>query len=133
MLVRHTSAVQFTASPTTRRPAAPCRQVQPAAPCGPDPEQLAVDYAAGMVCFGDRLLALPPTETRLLAHFTAHPNRVFSRKALIEHIGRDSGLVDERTVDVWIGRLRRALQAHGVPVPLRTVRAYGYVLDQIND
>ena len=50
---------------------------------------------------------------------------------LIDRIGKDSGEIDERTVDVWVGRLRRALAAHGVPDPLRTVRSLGYVLDSL--
>jgi two-component system phosphate regulon response regulator PhoB len=58
---------------------------------------------------------------------------VFSRTALIANLGKDSDMIDERTVDVWTGRLRRALREHGVPDPLRTVRAQGYVLDSISE
>ena len=76
-------------------------------------------------------LPLRPNEFRLLAHFCEHPDQVFSRTALIERIGKDSEAIDERTVDVWIGRLRRSLTGHGVPDPLRTVRSLGYVLDSL--
>ena len=48
---------------------------------------------------------------------------------VIERLGKDEEEIDERTVDVWVGRLRRALAAHGAPDPLRTVRALGYVMD----
>ena len=72
---------------------------------------------------------LRPNEFRLLAHFMEHPDQVFSRTALIEQLGKDGEAIDERTVDVWVGRLGRALTAQGAPDPLRTVRALGYVMD----
>ena len=92
---------------------------------------LSLDMAAHQVRHEGRPVTLRPNEFRLLAHFLEHPDQVFSRTALIECIGKDSGLLDERTVDVWVGRLRRALAAHGVPDPLRTVRSLGYVLDSL--
>ena len=95
--------------------------------------ELIVDPVAFAVRFRGKLLPLRPNEFRLLAHFVANPDRVFTRTALIESLGKDSGLIDERTVDVWTGRLRRALRAHGAPDPLRTVRSQGYVLDSIFD
>lgn len=90
---------------------------------------LTVDPRAFAARFRGKLVPLRPNEFRLLAHFLANPDRVFARSELIESLGKDSDLLDERTVDVWAGRLRRALRAHGVPDPLRTVRAQGYVLD----
>jgi two-component system phosphate regulon response regulator PhoB len=51
------------------------------------------------------------------------------RISLIGILGKDDAGIDERTVDVWVGRLRRALKAQGVPDMLRTVRAMGYVFD----
>lgn len=92
---------------------------------------LTIDPAAFAVRFHGRPLALRPNEFQLLSHFVAHPDQVFSRTSLIEHIGKDSAAIDERTVDVWVGRLRRALTAQGVPDPLRTVRSMGYVLDSL--
>lgn len=92
---------------------------------------LAIDMAAHQVRIRGRPVSLRPNELRLLAHFMEHPNRVFTRSALIAHLGKGEEGIDERTVDVWIGRLRRALAAHGLPNPLRTVRALGYVMDSV--
>lgn len=93
--------------------------------------ELTVDLAAFQARYGGRNLPLRPNEFRLLVHFLENPDQVFSRAALIDRLGKDNELIDERTVDVWIGRLRRGLRAHGVPDPLRTVRSLGYVLDSI--
>lgn len=94
---------------------------------------LVIDVDAHQARYRDRLIALRPNEFRLLAHFAAHPDRVFNRTALIERIGKNSEALDERTVDVWVGRLRRALVQQDVPDPLRTVRSLGYVLDSLRD
>lgn len=73
-------------------------------------------------------IKLGPTEFRLLACFMERPGRVFSRDQLLDRVwGRDI-YVDTRTVDVHIGRLRKALCAHGGDDPLRTVRGAGYAL-----
>ncbi|MBK6706409.1 MAG: winged helix-turn-helix domain-containing protein [Sphingomonadales bacterium] len=90
---------------------------------------LQVDLAAILVRYGDRRISLAPNEFRLLAHFVENPDRVYSRSSLIELLAKDDAGIDCRTVDVWVGRLRRALKAHGVPDRLRTVRAMGYVFD----
>lgn len=106
---------------------------RPRAPAGPQLRHgdLAVDLAAFQARYLGRALPLRPTELRLLAHFIEHPDQVFSRRSLIGRLNKEAGEIDERTVDVWIGRLRRALRAHGVPDPLRTVRSMGYVLDSL--
>ncbi len=93
--------------------------------------ELTLDLAAHQARWRGAPVPLRPNEFRLLAHFIAHPDQVFSRAALIERIGKDTAGIDDRTVDVWIGRLRRALAAQGVPDPLRTVRSLGYVLDSL--
>jgi two-component system phosphate regulon response regulator PhoB len=73
-------------------------------------------------------LKLGPTEFRLLSTFMEKPGRVWSREALLDRVwGRDI-YVDTRTVDVHIGRLRKALCRHGGNDPLRTVRGAGYAL-----
>ncbi|MGR3495302.1 phosphate regulon transcriptional regulator PhoB [Citreimonas sp.] len=73
-------------------------------------------------------LKLGPTEFRLLATFMEKPGRVWSREQLLDRVwGRDI-YVDSRTVDVHVGRLRKALCAHGGDDPLRTVRGAGYAL-----
>lgn len=75
-----------------------------------------------------RTLKLGPTEFRLLTTFMEKPGRVWSREQLLDRVwGRDI-YVDTRTVDVHIGRLRKALCAFGGDDPLRTVRGAGYAL-----
>ena len=93
--------------------------------------ELTLDLAAHIVRWRGTPLTLRPNEFRLLIHFIEHPDQVFSRTSLIAILGKEGEAIDERTVDVWVGRLRRALMAHGVPDPLRTVRSMGYVLDSI--
>lgn len=94
--------------------------------------ELMVDLAGFQARYKGRILPLRPNEFRLLVHFIENPDRVFSRSSLIDRLGKDCEAIDERTVDVWIGRLRRGLRAHGVPDPLRTVRAMGYVMDSLS-
>lgn len=73
-------------------------------------------------------LKLGPTEFRLLATFMEKPGRVWSREQLLDRVwGRDI-YVDTRTVDVHVGRLRKALMQFGGSDPLRTVRGAGYAL-----
>ena len=73
-------------------------------------------------------LKLGPTELRLLTTFMEKPGRVWSREQLLDRVwGRDI-YVDTRTVDVHIGRLRKALCQYGGDDPLRTVRGAGYAL-----
>ena len=73
-------------------------------------------------------LKLGPTEFRLLSTFMEKPGRVWSRDQLLDRVwGRDI-YVDTRTVDVHVGRLRKALCKHGGDDPLRTVRGAGYAL-----
>jgi len=86
-----------------------------------DPETHRVSRAGAM-------LKLGPTEFRLLSTFLEKPGRVFTRDQLLDRVwGRDI-YVDTRTVDVHIGRLRKALMAQGGDDPLRTVRGAGYAL-----
>lgn len=92
---------------------------------------ITLDPAAHQVRVNGKPVPMRPNEFRLLLHFMEHPDQVFSRAALIEHLGKDEGHIDDRTVDVWVGRLRRALTASGAPDPLRTVRSLGYVMDSV--
>ena len=74
-------------------------------------------------------IELGPTEYRLLEFFLEHPGRVFSREQLLDSVwGRDI-YIDERTVDVHIGRLRKLLNSGKAIDPIRTVRGAGYALD----
>ena len=89
---------------------------------------LRLDSETYRVFRGDKVLKLGPTEFRLLATFMEKPGRVWSREQLLDRVwGRDI-YVDTRTVDVHIGRLRKALCAHGGDDLLRTVRGAGYAL-----
>lgn len=80
----------------------------------------------------NKLVALGPTEFRLLRHFMEHPGRVFSRERLLDAVwGRDTE-IEPRTVDVHIRRLRKALNEGQEQDLFRTVRSGGYALDQEN-
>ncbi|MES2493414.1 MAG: winged helix-turn-helix domain-containing protein [Pseudomonadota bacterium] len=135
--IRHASVAVMSFLTTTTQPAmrdqnsSPVATAQRGASVRFSHGDLTIDLVAFAARFRGKVLALRPNEFRLLAFFVANPDRVFSRKELIENLGKDTGPIDERTVDVWTGRLRRALRGQDVPDPLRTVRAYGYVLDSI--
>ena len=91
-------------------------------------ETISLDAETHRVIRGGQTLKLGPTEFRLLATFLEKPGRVFSREQLLDRVwGRDI-YVDSRTVDVHVGRLRKALCAFGADDPLRTVRGAGYAL-----
>ena len=92
--------------------------------------ELSIDVVAFQARWQDRPIPLMPNEFRLLRYFVEHPGRVFTRTQLIAALGKQEPAVDERTVDVWIGRLRRALRTAGAGEALRTVRMLGYVLDR---
>lgn len=92
---------------------------------------LLIDLTAFQARWRDKPIPLRPTEFRLLRYFAEHPGRVFTRSQIIDALGKQDMRVDERTVDVWVGRLRRALRAAGAGDALRTVRSLGYVLDQL--
>jgi len=78
---------------------------------------------------GDKL-DLSPTEFRLLVHFLENPGRVYSRPQLLDAVWGHDIYVDERTVDVHIRRLRKALNSGGGKEVIRTVRSAGYSLDE---
>lgn len=94
---------------------------------------LTLDIAAHQMRYRNRVIPLRPNEFHLLTRFFEHPDQLFTRSQLITMLGKDCGEIDERTVDVWVGRLRRSLKAHGVPDQLRTVRSMGYVLDSVGE
>jgi len=68
-------------------------------------------------------------EFRLLDHLMQHPGRVFSREQLLDAVWGSDVYVEARTVDVHVGRLRKALNVEGTVNPIRTVRSAGYSLD----
>jgi two-component system phosphate regulon response regulator PhoB len=91
-------------------------------------DDIMLDAESHKVSRGGAPLKLGPTEFRLLSTFMEKPGRVWSREQLLDRVwGRDI-YVDTRTVDVHIGRLRKALTQFGGKDPVRTVRGAGYAL-----
>lgn len=89
-----------------------------------------MDRASHRVRRGGRDVHLGPTEFKLLDHLIQHPGRVFSREQLLDAVWGSDVYVEARTVDVHVGRLRKALNLEGVRDPIRTVRSAGYALDE---
>jgi two-component system phosphate regulon response regulator PhoB len=90
---------------------------------------VSMDTSSHKVTRDARPVQLGPTEFRLLRHFLEHPGRVFSREQLLDAVwGRDV-YVEQRTVDVHIRRLRKAINGDDLPDIIRTVRSAGYALD----
>ena len=103
------------------------------------PERVAVRLSAGeleldretrRVRRSGREIHLGPTEFRLLEYLMEKPGRVFSRAQLLDSVWGLSAEIDERTVDVHIGRLRKALAKDDENDPIRTVRGSGYSFDE---
>lgn len=78
-----------------------------------------------------REVAVGPTEYRLIRFFMEHPRRVFSRGQLLDAVWGTGSEIEERTVDVHIRRLRKAIALENVPDPIRTVRSAGYALEPV--
>jgi len=90
---------------------------------------IVVDRVAHRVKRAGREVHLGPTEFRLLDYLMQHPGRVFSREQLLDAVWGSDVYVEARTVDVHIGRLRKALKDQTEDDPIRTVRSAGYSLD----
>jgi two-component system phosphate regulon response regulator PhoB len=91
---------------------------------------LTLDRTARRVRRGERDIHLGPTEFRLLEHLMEKPGRVFTRAQLLDSVWGDAAEIDERTVDVHVGRLRKAIVRGRERDPLRTVRGAGYSFDE---
>jgi two-component system, OmpR family, phosphate regulon response regulator PhoB len=89
-----------------------------------------MDRSAHRVRRGGKEIHLGPTEYKLLDHLMQHPGRVFSREQLLDAVWGSDVYVEARTVDVHVGRLRKALDVEGTPDPIRTVRSAGYALEE---
>ena len=87
---------------------------------------LRIDGPAHRVFAGDRPVAIGPTEYRLLHFFMTHPERVYSRGQLLDHVWGGNVYVEERTVDVHIRRLRKTLEPFALDGLVQTVRGSGY-------
>jgi two-component system phosphate regulon response regulator PhoB len=90
---------------------------------------ITMDRVAHRVRRSGREIHLGPTEFRLLDYLMQHPGRVFSREQLLDSVWGSDVYVEARTVDVHIGRLRKALNTDEEVDPIRTVRSAGYSLD----
>jgi two-component system phosphate regulon response regulator PhoB len=90
---------------------------------------IVIDRVAHRVRRAGNEIHLGPTEFRLLDHLMQHPGRVFSREQLLDAVWGSDVYVEARTVDVHVGRLRKALYVEGTVNPIRTVRSAGYSLD----
>jgi len=91
---------------------------------------LELDRQTRRVRRGGRDLHLGPTEFRLLDYLMSHPGRVHDRASLLTRVWGEDAFIDERTVDVHVGRLRRILNRSGARDPIRTVRGVGYAFDE---
>jgi len=88
-----------------------------------------LDREKKRVSRGGREIELGPTEYRLLEFLMERPGRVFSREQLLDGVWGSEVYIDERTVDVHVGRLRKAVNRGRETDPIRTVRGAGYALD----
>lgn len=91
---------------------------------------LTLDRRTRRVSRGNRDVNLSPTEFRLLEHFLKAPGRVYSRAQLLDAVWGRENYIDERTVDVHVGRLRKAITRGREVDPIRTVRGMGYALNE---
>ncbi|MCB1437437.1 MAG: phosphate regulon transcriptional regulator PhoB [Rhodobiaceae bacterium] len=89
-----------------------------------------IDRVTHRVRRSGRELSLGPTEYRLLEFLMQSPGRVFSREQLLDGVWGREVYVEDRTVDVHVGRLRRALNRGAAADPIRTVRGSGYSFDE---
>jgi two-component system phosphate regulon response regulator PhoB len=87
---------------------------------------LRFDGSSHRVSVDGQTVTLGPTEFRLLHFFMSHPDRVYGRSQLLDQVWGPSIYVEERTVDVHIRRLRKALSEFGVDAMVQTVRGSGY-------
>ncbi len=92
--------------------------------------EISMDRGSHRVRRAGRNIHLGPTEYRLLDQLMQHPGRVFTREQLLDSVWGSDIYVEARTVDVHVGRLRKALNASGERDPIRTVRSTGYSFDE---
>jgi two-component system phosphate regulon response regulator PhoB len=89
-------------------------------------EGLKLDPVSHRISVNDSSVDMGPTEFRLLHFFMTHPERVYSREQLLDHVWGTNVYVEDRTVDVHIRRLRKAVSDHGHDRLIQTVRGVGY-------
>ncbi len=123
-------AKPFSPSELVARIRAVLRRIRPALAddvltCG----DLVMDLVSHRVSRGGQPIHLGPTEFRLLRHLLDHPGRVLSRDQLLDAVWGKEVYVEQRTVDVHIRRLRKAINLDDMPDLIRTVRSAGYALE----
>ncbi len=91
-------------------------------------EGLSLDRASHRVSAGERTVPLGPTEFRMLEFLMTHPDRVYTREQLLDRVWGGNVYLEERTIDVHIRRLRKALEDFGYDRLIQTVRGAGYRL-----
>lgn len=89
-------------------------------------EGLKLDPVSHRISVDGKGIDMGPTEFKLLHFFMTHPERVYSREQLLDHVWGTNVYVEDRTVDVHIRRLRKALTEHGYNRLIQTVRGVGY-------
>lgn len=87
---------------------------------------LTLDIASQRVFFNQQAIEIGPTEYRLLAFFMTHPERVYTRSQLLDHVWGGNTYIEDRTIDVHIRRLRKVLEPFAVDNLIQTVRGTGY-------
>ncbi len=87
---------------------------------------LEINTAAQRVAAGEQWIPLGPTEYRLLLFLVSHPDRVYTRAQVLDRVWGQNVYVEERTVDVHVRRLRKALAPFGADSLIQTVRGSGY-------
>ena len=87
---------------------------------------LELDPQSARVHVNGREIVIGPTEFKLLHFFLANPDRAFSRDQVLDRVWGDHRFIEARTVDVYIRRVRNALQQHGIDGLIETVRGVGY-------
>jgi two-component system phosphate regulon response regulator PhoB len=88
--------------------------------------QMSFDVQAQQLKIENQLIELSPIEYRLFHFFITHPQRVYSREQLLDHVWGGENYIDERTVDVHIRRLRNRLKPFGYHAHIKTMRGSGY-------
>lgn len=90
--------------------------------------KIRIDTDSHRVYVDEQPVAMGPTEYRMLLHLLRHPERVFNRTQLLDAVWGHQIVIEERTIDVHVGRLRKALEPFGAETMIETVRSAGYRL-----
>jgi two-component system phosphate regulon response regulator PhoB len=95
--------------------------------------RMQLDLGSHRFSVNDQEIKLGPTEFKLIHYFMSHANRVFTRAQLLDHVWGENIIVEERTVDVHIRRLRKLLEPLGVADYIQTIRGSGYRFSATED